>query len=158
LGLEPMERPFLEACETLIHPCDAERKLREQLPPSQRYSTSDDYTEMAWHAPTVRLYIGRAMLKAPKNYRYPDWPMNALGGIRATIDPTIRCAARTIAATVLDLLTDRPALDAAKREFVERTGGGIGGSRWVPPLCDYEPPIHHRWPEYVATERGTEWW
>ena len=158
LGLEPMEQPFLDACETLTDPCEAERKLREVLPPSQRYSTSDDYTEMAWHAPTVRLYIGRAMLKAPKNYCYPHWAMNALGGIRATIDPTIRCAARTIAATVLDLLTDRPALAAAKREFEERTGGGLGGSRWIAPLCDYAPPIHHRWPEYITTERGTEWW
>jgi aminobenzoyl-glutamate utilization protein B len=158
LGIEPMERPFLEACETLTDPREAERKLRESLPPSQRHSTSDDYTDMAWHAPTVRLYIGRAMLRAPKNYRYPDWAMNALGGIRPTIDPTIRCAARTIATTVLDLLTDRVALDSARREFEERTGGGIGGAKWLAPLCDYEPPIHDRWPEYVTTERGTEWW
>ena len=29
---------------------------------------------------------------------------------------------------------------------------------WIAPLCDYEPPIHFRWPEYVTTPRGREWW
>ena len=158
LGLEPVDRPFIEACERLIEPREAERMLRETLPPAQRHSTSDDYTDMSWHAPTVRLYIGRAMLKAPTGFRYPAWAMNALGGIRATIDPTIRCAGRTIGATVIDLLTDGAALAGAKREFEERTGGGVGGSRWLAPLCDYDPPIHFRWPEYVTTARGEEWW
>jgi aminobenzoyl-glutamate utilization protein B len=98
------------------------------------------------------------MLKAPAGFRYPAWAMNALGGIPATIDPTVTCAARTIGATVVDLLTDPVGLARAKSEFDRRTGGGIGGTRWIPPLCDYAPPIHFRWPEYVTTPRGTEWW
>ena len=84
--------------------------------------------------------------------------MNALGGIRETIDPMIDRASKTIGCTVLDLMQNRDLLAAAKEEFEERTGGGIGGSRWQAPLCDYEPPIHFRWPEYVTTERGREWW
>ena len=28
----------------------------------------------------------------------------------------------------------------------------------IPPLCDYPPPIHFRWPEYVTTARGEDWW
>jgi aminobenzoyl-glutamate utilization protein B len=84
--------------------------------------------------------------------------MNALGGIPETIDPTTLCAAKVIGLTVVDLLSDGDALAAAKREFEERTGGGIGGKNWIPPLCDYEPPIDFRWPEYVTTERGEEWW
>jgi aminobenzoyl-glutamate utilization protein B len=157
-GVEPMDAPFLEPCETLMEPREAERILREDLPPSQRNSTSDDYTEMCWHAPTVRLYVGRPMLKSPGGFVYPAWAMNALGGIPATIDPTIWCAARTIGMTLLDLLVNRNALDAARREFEERTGGGVGGEHWIPPLCDYAPPIHFRWPEYVTTPRGEEWW
>ena len=41
-----------------------------------------------------------------------------------------------------------------------RTGGGIGGTKWVKPLlpADFAAPIHYRWPEYVTTVRGTEWW
>ncbi len=46
LGLEPMDKPFLETCEALIDPREAERIRRENLPPSQRNTTSDDYTEM----------------------------------------------------------------------------------------------------------------
>ena len=158
LGLAPADEPFLEACESLMEPREAERILRESLPPSQRNSTSDDYTEMCWHAPTVRLYVGRPMLKAPEGFRYPAWAMNALGGIRATIDPTIWCAAKTIGMTVLDLLGDRSALAAVRCEFEARTGGGVGGEHWIPPLCDYPAPIHFRWPEYATTARGEEWW
>jgi len=158
LGIEPMAAPFDEACSTPIDPEEAERRLRQQLPPWQENFTSDDYTEMCWHAPTVRLYIGRPMLKAPAGYRYPDWAMNALGGIRATIDPMIVSASRTVAATIVDLLTDADLLERAKAEFVERTGGGIGGGDWIAPLCDYPPPIDFRWPEYVTTPRGEEWW
>ena len=153
-----MDKPFLEACEALIDPREVESIRREGLPPSQRNSTSDDYTEMCWHAPTARLYVGRPMLKGPPDYRYPAWAMNALGGIPATIDPTTLCAAKVIGLTVIDLLSDGEALAAAKREFEERIGGGIDGKNWIPPLCDYEPPIHFRWPEYVTTERGEEWW
>lgn len=158
LGLEPMENPFLGEIETLIDPREAEAKLRATLPSWQQHFTSDDYTEYCWHAPTVRLYIGRPALKAPSGYNYPAWVMNALGGIRECIDPMIISASSTIGLTVIDLLTKPETLKQAKLEFFERTGGGIGGTKWVPPLCEYEPPIHFRWPEYVSTERGANEW
>ena len=37
-------------------------RLRESMPAWQRNWTSDDYVEMTWYAPTVRLYIARPML------------------------------------------------------------------------------------------------
>ena len=159
LGLEPMERPFLETTETLIDPRDAETGLRTRVPAWQEHFTSDDYTEYCWHAPTVRLYVARPTLASPEpGYRYPAWVMNALGGIRQTIDPMIECAAKTVGLTIVDLLTRPDLLDAARKEFLRRTGGGRGGEHWQPPLCDYSPPIHFRWPEYVTTARGTHWW
>ena len=83
----------------------------------------------------------------------------ALGGIAATIDPMIDVAAKTIGATLFDLLTDRELLAAAKREFEERTGGGVRGARWVVPLlpADFKVPHQYRWPEYITTARGAEW-
>ena len=42
-------------------------QVRQSLPPWQTNYTSDDYVEYTWHAPTSRLYIGRAMLR-PKMY------------------------------------------------------------------------------------------
>ncbi len=72
----------------------------------------------------------------------------------------IETAAKTIAGSICDLLTRPELLAAAKAEFVERTGGGIGGSNWISPQLpkDFRPPIDYRWPEYVTTSRGEEWW
>ena len=159
LGFEPMGRPFLETTETLIDPRDAETGLRTLIPAWQEHFTSDDYTEYCWHAPTVRLYVARPTLASPEpGYRYPAWVMNALGGIRQTIDPMIECAAKTVGLTIVDLLTRPDLMDAARKEFLRRTGGGRNGEHWQAPLCDYPPPVHFRWPEYVTTARGTHWW
>ncbi|MET1025898.1 MAG: amidohydrolase [Dongiaceae bacterium] len=160
IGIEPMEKPFLPAIEQLIEPQEAERRLRQNLPPWQLHSTSDDYTEYCWSAPTVRFYIGRPMLKPAPGANYPDWVMNALGGLRSCIDPMIRTASRTIGATIIDLMTRPDLLQAAKEEWRDRTGGGIGGSNWMGPLLpkDFRAPIDFRWPEYATTARGEEWW
>lgn len=158
LGLEPMEAPFIDEMSRLIAPEEAEAILRRDLPPSQTHATSDDYTEMCWHAPTARFYVARPALKAPAGFTYPAWVMNALGGIPATIDPMVQTAAKILAFSALRLLEDESARGAAMAEFRDRTGGGAGGDRWVAPLCDYEPPIHFRWPEYVETPRGHDWW
>jgi aminobenzoyl-glutamate utilization protein B len=157
-GAAPIREPFLSECEELVAPEVAEAILRRDLPPSQLNSTSDDYTEMTWHTPTARLYVARPALKAPQGFLYPGWVMNALGGIAATIDPMVLCAAKTVALAALRLLEDAKVRHEARREFVERTGGGIGGSRWIAPLCDYPAPIDFRWPEYITTHRGRDWW
>ncbi len=158
LGLQPMDRPFLDECEQLISPQDAEAILRKELPPSQIHSTSDDYTEMCWHVPTARFYVARPTMKAPPGVSYPSWVMNALGGIPVTIDPMVVCASKILAFAALRLQQDAAARASARREFLERTGGGIGGTQWIAPLCDYDPPIDFRWPEYVTTARGRDWW
>lgn len=158
LGMEPMERPFLPAISELVEPQQAERQLRAMLPEGQDHFTSDDYTEYTWHCPTARFYVGRPALAAgPNGAAYPAWVMNALGGLASCIDPMIETAAKTIAGTILDLVGQPALLARASTEFRERTGGGIGGDRWLPPLCDYAPPISLPWPEYVQTSRGTDW-
>ena len=148
-------------CSRLHDPREADKALRAGLPSWQQHFMSDDYVEYTWHAPAVRLFIGRCMIERPAEYPrhvMPMWVWNALGGKRECIDPTIYSAARTISYTILDLLTCPDELAEAKREFIERTGGGIGGTTWTPPLCDYPPPIHFRWPEYITTPRGQDWW
>jgi aminobenzoyl-glutamate utilization protein B len=155
LGLPRTERPLLAECERLIDPREAEAGLRQVIPPSQHNWTSDDYVEMTWYAPTVRLYIARpALAAAPDGRPHPAWAMNAMGGIPETIDPTVTCAAKTIAGTLLDLLRDHETLTAARREFDDRRADG------PPPLlpADFTAPVDYRWPEYVTTPRGTDWW
>ncbi|MEM8591860.1 MAG: amidohydrolase [Pseudomonadota bacterium] len=152
LGLAPMENPWLPMTQELIEPEEAERQVRAILPSTQRHFTSDDYTEYCWHAPTVRLYIGRPALRAPDGFTYPAWAMNALGGHPACIDPMTEVAGQVVAMTALDCLTDGAMLKAAQAEFRARLA-----DEHIPPLCDYEPPLKFRWPEYVTTERGFEW-
>ena len=154
LGHPPMREPFLPECQRLCAPQVAEQILRQDLPPSQINSTSDDYTDMTWHTPTARFYIARPALKAAPSGPYPPWVMNALGGIPATIDPMVTTAAKVLTVSALHLLQVPTARNRAMAEFKYRTGGGIGGSAWMPPLCDYDPPIDFNWPEYVETPRG----
>lgn len=160
LGLEPMDEPLLESVRRLCPPEEAEAAVRAELPPWQLNYTSDDYVDYTWHTPTARLIVGRATLRSPAaGYQYPAWCWNAMGGYAPTIDPTVVSAARAIGASILDLLLNPGELTAARREFDERTGGGIGGSKWVPPLlpADFRPPVDLWWPEYVTTARGNEW-
>ncbi|TDD55659.1 zinc-binding metallopeptidase family protein [Saccharopolyspora elongata] len=153
LGVEPTEDPLLAECSRLVEPTEAERLLRENIPPSQRNWTSDDYVEMTHYAPTARLYIARPALAPIDGRPTPSWAMNALGGIPATIDPTIICAAKTIAGTLLDLARSPEVLAAAKAEFEERRAES------PEPLLpkDFEAPHDYPWPEYVTTARGSGW-
>ncbi|MCB1426262.1 MAG: amidohydrolase, partial [Notoacmeibacter sp.] len=154
LGLQPMAEPFADELGKLIPPQEAERRVRTQIPAWQTHYTSDDYTDMTWFAPTARFYVGRAVLKAPPGFAYPEWALNALGGIPACIDPTVETAARTIAGTMLDLMTDPAALARAKQEFADRRAASADADPW----CDYAPPVDFPWPEYVETPRGRSWW
>jgi aminobenzoyl-glutamate utilization protein B len=161
LGFAPMDDPFTADNQRLTPPQEWEETQRRGLPPWQRNFTSDDYVEYTWHAPTVRLHTARPRLRPPRpGYLYPAWVNNALGGVRACIDPGMFVAGRAIAGTLLDLATRPDELARVQAEFRERTGGGPGGSRWVAPLlpADFPPPVDLRWPEYVQTPRGEEWW
>lgn len=156
LGMTPMGEPFLRECQELTDPREAERRLRDLLPAWQTHWTSDDYVEMTWYAPTVRLYVARPALRVPPGGRpYPAWVMNALGGIPATIDPTILTAAKVIAGIILDLMTCRDVLRAARAEHAERTDG----SRWREPLLprDFQPPFDLPWPTYIETPGRWAW-
>jgi len=161
LGVPPMENPFTEDNERLVPPEEYEAMQRRALPPGQFHLGADDYVDYSWHAPTVRLFTMRPALRAPNDaYEYPAWARNALGGLPAAIDPGLFLGAKVIAATFLELAENPAELAAAQAEFRDRTGGGVGGTKWVAPLLpkDFVPPVDLRWPEYVSTPRGEEWW
>ncbi len=160
LGLEPMDNPFPESNTALLPPQEYEKQVRANLPSWQQFIGADDYVEYMWHAPTVRLLTARPRLQSPApTYQYPSWTYLAMGGVPAIVDPGMFVAGKTIAATLLDLLTQPDELAKVQAEFVERTGGGVGGDKWVGPLMDKDivPPIDLRWPEYITTARGEEW-
>lgn len=151
----------MERAQRLTSPEEYEAFMRTRLPSWQTHFTSDDYVEYTWHAPTARLFTGRPRLRPPRpGYEYPAWTHNAMGGVSSCIDPMMITAGKTIAGTLVDLLTQPAELAKARAEFEERTGGGVGGTKWVAPLlpADFVPPVDLRWPEYVVTPRGEEWW
>ena len=110
LGLPPPDEPFDEG-----------------LTPPDRGATSeflggaDDVTEFCWHAPTVRIYVAY-MLRPPKGVRIPNWANAALArtGVAHT---AVITAAKAMACTVLELLTDSGELARAQEEFRQRTQG-----------------------------------
>ena len=154
LGFEPMEDPFLDECQSLIEPKEAERSLREHMPSWQTNWTSDDYVEMTWYAPTVRFYVARPALKVPEGSPgYPSWVMNALGGMPEAIDPTIDTAGRTVAGTLLDLMRDPETLARAKEEFDQRRAERGDTPALLP--ADFLPPTELPWPDY---DSGTGAW
>jgi len=160
LGLEPMADPFTEDCQRLLTPEEGEEMLRKVLPEWVEHYSSDDYVEYTWHAPSARLYTAKAVLRSVEGFRYPSWARLAMTGEPSTIDPMIFVGGKTLAASFVELFTELGFLKGAWEEFNERTGGGVGGSKWVAPLLppDLDPPIDMRWPEYIRTERGEEWW
>jgi aminobenzoyl-glutamate utilization protein B len=149
-GKAPGDALLIPECTQLISPQKAEAELRRALPPEQLNSTSDDYTDMSWHAPLARFYIARPALQGGP---YPAWAMNALGGIPATINPMVQVAARVLARSALRVLTDAKARQAAWQEFETRRAE----QGRIPPLCDYPAPIGFAWPEYIETARGRSW-
>lgn len=160
LGYEPTDDPFTEKCQKLLTLDEGERSLRKLLPEWQTHYSSDDYVEYTWHTPSARIYTAKAVLASIGGVRYPPWTALAMTGERSTIDPAILTGAKVIVGSFIDLLTKPEILQKATIEFNERTGGGIGGDKWIPPLLSSElaPPLEIRWPEYIETRRGREWW
>ncbi|MFD1910661.1 amidohydrolase [Halodurantibacterium flavum] len=154
-----VDHPFAPEIRRLATLEEGEAGFRNMLPPWQKNFAADDYVEYTWHAPTVRLYVGRPTLQMPSGKRCPEWARLAMGGMAACIDPMWITASKVVSTTIIDLLTDGESLAKARAEFEDRTGGGIGGSKWLPPLLpsDFAPPVDYRWPEYVTTARGEEW-
>jgi len=160
LGLEPMEDPLTRECQEIAPIEGPDESIRRLFPPWVETQGSDDYVDYQWTAPSTRFYTAVAVLRPPDpNYMYPPWARYAMNGFSPCIDPGIFTAAKTMGATIVELITNPEGLKRAKAEFNERTGGGIDGSKWVAPLLpkDFYPPIDLPWPEYVTTVRGFEW-
>ncbi len=76
---------------------------------------TDDVNEFCWHAPTARIYVAHGL----KTTAIPNWSRAAFcKGEMAW--PTVFCAARAVAFSALNLMTDAAALAAAQAEFEQR--------------------------------------
>lgn len=117
-----------EVLKNLDAPYDDE-PFDETLTPPQTGVTSDfaggadDVNEFCWHAPTARIYVTHGLRTA----HTPNWARAAFCR-GETAWPTVLTAARAVAFSVLDLMTDTEALSRAKEEFDHRVekGGRLG--------------------------------
>jgi len=76
---------------------------------------TDDVNVFCWHAPTAQIYIAHGLHTTSK----PNWARPAFcKGVNAY--PTVLCATRFLAFSILDLMTDEETLAAAQPEFNQR--------------------------------------
>jgi len=137
LGLEPMAEPFIE---TLTPPGEA-------LPSMILYS--DDSTELSWYAPTARLFVSFSMKKPYPDYDYMPWVFGALCA-KGPCHKMGVVAAKTIALSVVELLTTPSELQKAKEEFDSRPNIAIRIPEGL------KPPVNLKWPEWVDNRYPTE--
>ena len=138
LGLTPMDDAFTEDNQRLTSPQEWEDIQRQGLPSWQANFTADDYVDYTWHAPTVRLHTARPRLKTgDKGHTYPAWVVNAMGGVSPCIDPGMFLAGKAIAATFVDLITQRkgPVRVQGKdrRRYRRNSMDGTSASSGLPP-------------------------
>ena len=101
---------------------------------------TDDVNEFCWHAPTARIYVAHGL----RTTAIPNWARAAFCRGESAW-PTVLSAARAVAFSVLDLMTDADTLAAAQTEFNRRAdaGGRLGPlipEGTLPPLdADYVP-------------------
>jgi aminobenzoyl-glutamate utilization protein B len=140
LGLEPLDEPYNEAIVEPEHAYD-------------RFHPADDVNEFTWHASTARLYVSKSLAPIP-GFRYPRWVDSALCGTGATLRMG-ETAAKVLASSALELVRSPDLMKRARAEFDERRRAHREDPLLPPGLA---PPVGLRWPEYVTTERGRQWW
>jgi aminobenzoyl-glutamate utilization protein B len=124
IGLEPMDEPFdLE----ITHPSSDITAF---------HGGADDVNEFAWHTPTCWIHVTYAF-RAPGNFNVPSWSTAALARTNVA-HQTVLTAAKAMALTATELLTNPSELQKAQAEYQERTKEGSMPVA-LPP--DVQPPI-----------------
>jgi aminobenzoyl-glutamate utilization protein B len=100
--------------------------------PGEPEGGSTDVGDVSWVIPTIHLSVTTAAAGAP----WHSWPVVATGGMSIGHKGMIY-AARALAATMVDLYTDKAALKAVREEFAEKTRGQI----YRPYIPDGPPPL-----------------
>jgi aminobenzoyl-glutamate utilization protein B len=87
---------------------------------------------VSWNAPTLHVSV----VTAPRGVPWHAWPVVAAGGTSIGHKGMV-LAAKTLAATMVDLLDDPAALAAVRAEFAAKTKGFV----YQPFIPDGPPPV-----------------
>ncbi|MER7200008.1 amidohydrolase [Streptomyces sp. CB01635] len=125
-------------------------KVAELIPPNPVFlgGGSTDVADISWNVPTVSM--GAAL--APIGGKFHTWSTAACAAA-APGQAAVIAAAKYLAATAVDLITQPERLKALKDEFKERTKG----VEWKTALPDgYEPPMYEP-PAWFLKKTGQKW-
>ena len=107
---------------------------------------TSDVAEASWLAPTM----GIAMPTLPLDVSLHTWPVTACGGMSIGVNGTL-AAAKVLALTALDVLTDAELRTAARADFERRTEGFTYASP-LPPEQQHPFAL----PAWLNTDGSTE--
>jgi aminobenzoyl-glutamate utilization protein B len=93
---------------------------------------STDVGDVSWNVPTLHVSV----TTAPRGVPWHAWPVVAAGGTSIGHKGMVQ-AAKTLAATMVDLLDDPTALAAVRAEFAAKTKGFV----YQPFIPDGPPPV-----------------
>jgi aminobenzoyl-glutamate utilization protein B len=93
---------------------------------------STDVGDVSWNVPTLHVSV----TTAPRGVPWHAWPVVAAGGMSIGHKGMV-LAAKTLAATMVDLLDDPAARDAVRTEFARKTQGLV----YKPYVPDGPPPV-----------------
>jgi aminobenzoyl-glutamate utilization protein B len=93
---------------------------------------STDVANVSWTVPTLHLLVATAPIATP----WHAWPVVAAGGMSIGHKGMLY-AAKSLAATMVDLYMDADARAAIRTEWLEDKGGRV----YKPFLADGPPPI-----------------
>jgi aminobenzoyl-glutamate utilization protein B len=88
--------------------------------------------DVSWNVPTLHVSVATA----PRDVPWHAWPVVAAGGMSIGHKGLLR-AAKTLAATMVDLLDDPAARAAVRAEFEEKTKGVV----YTPYIPPGPPPV-----------------
>lgn len=131
----PEEHEFAKAIQraTGVEPKGLNGSIQPLSPPkADPDGGSTDVGDVSWLVPTLHLSV----TTAPENAPWHAWPVVACGGMSIG-HKGLALAAKTLAATMVDLFEDDQTREAIQAEFKQKTRGEV----YKPYIPDGPPPI-----------------
>jgi aminobenzoyl-glutamate utilization protein B len=133
IDYSPEEQAFARALQKAagVEPVGMETAVGP-LEGQEKEGGSTDVGDVSWNVPTLHVSVATA----PRGVPWHAWPVVAAGGTSIGHKGMV-LAAKTLAATMVDLLDDPEALAAVRAEFAAKTRGFV----YAPFIPDGPPPV-----------------
>ena len=133
IAYTPEEEAFAKALQTAagVEPLGLDSSIGS-LEGQEREGGSTDVGDVSWNVPTLQVSV----VTAPRGVPWHAWPVVAAGGTSIGHKGLV-LAAKTLAATMVDLFDDPAARAAVRAEFERKTQGFV----YKPFIPDGPPPV-----------------